>query len=161
GYAIAVVVAAVVAVFILRPFDLEGFIFVLAVAVTVWLAGIGPGVFALVLSVLVLHFVFVAPEDTGAALPTYAYFTGFPVLTIIITALSETRHRSERSLHQARAELEQRVVAHSDELERSRLSIRRQAALLDLAHDAIIVRDAEDRVVFWNRGAEQTYGWTE
>jgi PAS domain S-box-containing protein len=35
-----------------------------------------------------------------------------------------------------------------------------QAALLNLAHDAILVRDLEDKVVFWNRGAEETCGWT-
>jgi PAS domain S-box-containing protein len=32
--------------------------------------------------------------------------------------------------------------------------------LLHLAHDAILVRDLEDRVVFWNRGAQHTYGWS-
>jgi PAS domain S-box-containing protein len=37
---------------------------------------------------------------------------------------------------------------------------RQELALLDLAQDAIIVRDAEDRVVFWNAAAEQAYGWT-
>jgi two-component system cell cycle sensor histidine kinase/response regulator CckA len=39
-------------------------------------------------------------------------------------------------------------------------ALRKQAALLDLAHDAIIVRDMDSRVMFWSRGAEDTYGWT-
>ena len=38
--------------------------------------------------------------------------------------------------------------------------IRKQAELLSLAHDAIMVRDPESRVIFWNQGAENTYGWT-
>ena len=39
--------------------------------------------------------------------------------------------------------------------------LRQQAEMLNLAHDAIIVRDFETgKVVFWNTGAERLYGWT-
>jgi PAS domain S-box-containing protein len=35
-----------------------------------------------------------------------------------------------------------------------------QAALLDKARDAILVRDLHHRVTYWNKGAERLYGWT-
>jgi len=38
--------------------------------------------------------------------------------------------------------------------------IREQANLLDQAAEAIVVRDFEDRIVYWNRGAERVFGWT-
>jgi PAS domain S-box-containing protein len=38
--------------------------------------------------------------------------------------------------------------------------LREQAALLDKAQDAIIVRDLAHRITYWNRSAERLYGWT-
>lgn len=38
--------------------------------------------------------------------------------------------------------------------------LREQAAMLDLAQDAIIVRDMQHRVLYWNRSAEGLYQWT-
>ena len=35
-----------------------------------------------------------------------------------------------------------------------------QAALLDSAHEAIAIKDLDDRIVYWNKGAERTYGWS-
>lgn len=35
-----------------------------------------------------------------------------------------------------------------------------QAALLDKAQDAILVRDLDHRITFWNKSAERLYGWT-
>lgn len=35
-----------------------------------------------------------------------------------------------------------------------------QAGLLDLSFNAVIVQDAKERVIYWNQGAEQLYGWT-
>jgi PAS domain S-box-containing protein len=35
-----------------------------------------------------------------------------------------------------------------------------QASLIEHAYDAIILRDPASRIISWNRGAEQLYGWT-
>ncbi|WP_051334671.1 PAS domain S-box protein [Bradyrhizobium sp. Ai1a-2] len=37
--------------------------------------------------------------------------------------------------------------------------LREQAGLLDLTHDTIFVRDMKDVITYWNRGAEELYGW--
>lgn len=56
----------------------------------------------------------------------------------------------------------QYVAIRSDITERKRAEelIREQAALLDQAQDAIIVRDLDQKILFWNKGAEHIYGWT-
>ena len=42
----------------------------------------------------------------------------------------------------------------------AQVRIEEQARLLDLAQDAIFVKDLEHRVVYWNAGAERVYGWS-
>ena len=42
----------------------------------------------------------------------------------------------------------------------AQLQVREQASLLDRARDAIIVRNLDRTIRFWNKGAERMYGWT-
>jgi len=43
---------------------------------------------------------------------------------------------------------------------RSEQKIQEQANLLELAHDAIFVRSLDEKIQYWNKGAEHLYGWT-
>lgn len=46
----------------------------------------------------------------------------------------------------------------SDRLQ-AEAKIREQAALLDITTDAILVRDLDHCILFWNKGAQRLYGW--
>ena len=52
------------------------------------------------------------------------------------------------------------VVVDITERRRSEEKIQEQANLLELAHDAIFVRSLDDKIRYWNKGAEQLYDWT-
>jgi len=39
-------------------------------------------------------------------------------------------------------------------------ALREQADLLDLTHDTVFVRDRDDVIKYWNRAAEDLYGWS-
>ena len=38
-------------------------------------------------------------------------------------------------------------------------ALRERANLVDLTHDTVFVRDMSDVITYWNRGAEEQYGW--
>ena len=52
------------------------------------------------------------------------------------------------------------LVRDITERRRAEEQILEQAALLEKATDAIIVRDMSDRIVYWNRAAERIFGWS-
>jgi PAS domain S-box-containing protein len=52
------------------------------------------------------------------------------------------------------------VVTDISDQKRAEQELRERAALLDLAHDAVIFRGLDGRILFWNRGAKDLYGWS-
>src|ERR1700730_18392279 len=52
------------------------------------------------------------------------------------------------------------VVLDVTERIRAEEKIQEQANLLGLAHDAIFVRSLDERIQYWNKGAERLYDWT-
>ncbi len=85
----------------------------------------------------------------------------------------ETQFRHSRKVASARDELAlisenlEQVVAERtaalrgemEERHRAEERIAEQAALLDLAHDAIVVTGTDHEVLYWNKSAETLYGW--
>jgi PAS domain S-box-containing protein len=62
-----------------------------------------------------------------------------------------TKRLTEQNEH-LQQEISERKIAEQ--------RIREQAALLDITTDAILVRDLNKQIRFWNKGAERLYGWT-
>jgi len=69
-------------------------------------------------------------------------------------------HRKTRELESLNLELEQRVEQRTRQLQESESLLRERADLLELASEAILVRDLSGVVKYWNAGAEALYGWS-
>jgi PAS domain S-box-containing protein len=59
---------------------------------------------------------------------------------------------------QMTAPLLERSIRYAIERKQTEQKIREQAALLDIATDAIFVRDLDNKILFWNKAAERLYG---
>lgn len=81
----------------------------------------------------------------------------------MVDRLESTRREMEnlnRSLETRVKERTRELLLEIAERKQAEEKIREQAALLNISQDAIVVRDLEDTVVFWNSGAESLYGWS-
>jgi PAS domain S-box-containing protein len=114
-YGIAVLSVAIATgldFFLLRHVEIRLTPFLFAVAATVWYAGTGPGVLAIVLAVVSLNY-FILP-------PFYSVYLTFGTLCALAVGwISAVRRRAEQELRQAREELEAKMVERTANLQRS------------------------------------------
>ena len=148
SFAIALGLALLAQGFAFRNVEVPLFLF--AVAVTAWFAGSGPAALAVLLSIVFFDYFFTEPRYTfyvsASELPYFIVFISFALL---VAWFSAVRRRAERGLLLARDQLQLEVEERTQ-----------QASLLDLTHDSIFVRDMDNLIVYWNRGAQELYGFT-
>src|ERR1700676_4762259 len=154
GFAVLSVSVALGASLLLEGFQFRhvaGPLFLFAIVIAVGYAGTVKAMLAVVLSGLADPYFFIEPiyslYITRDDLPHVAIFILFASL---LTGFATVRRRVERDLVQARDDLQIEVAERTQ-----------QASLLNLTHDPIFVRDMSDVITYWNRGAQELYGWTD
>jgi PAS domain S-box-containing protein len=177
GYGLSVVSVALAtgATFLLQGYAFRTPLFFPAILLSTWFGGTGPGLFAVLLSALSINFYFLEPRfQFSFGAHDIPHLASFLFSALVVSSWSNMRGRAERDLRRARNELETRVRQRTDDLSRSnehlRLEVaereraesvlREQASLLNLTHDTVFVRDMNDVITYWNRGAEERYGWS-
>lgn len=100
--------------------------------------------------------------STGSRSSTIKAAWGCVVLTLLGFVLSHDNAYSSGAI--ARCAVSLLAVATTSILalrnQAATTTLQEQVELLNLAHDAIVVHDMDDRITFWNHGAEALYGWT-
>ncbi|MEH2285383.1 MAG: ATP-binding protein [Nostoc sp.] len=70
---------------------------------------------------------------------------------IELTSIKHEYKQVQEALHQSESTL--------DRCKQVEQQIREQAALLDIVSDAIVVQDLSNKILLWNKNAEEFYGW--
>ena len=161
GLAVLTVAVALIVTSSLEQYTDITPLFYAAIVVSAWFGGMGPGLLAVVLAALSIDYFLVPPLYTLRLGPKpISFLVVFGVLAVLTSWMSTKRRRAEEGLRQARDELDIRVQERTKELRQANEVLRERAKLLDLTHDTVIVRDMKDVITFWNRGAEERYGWS-
>src|SRR5262249_46902627 len=150
-------------------------LFYIAIIISGWFGGMGPGLLSVVLSTLAIGYYFAPGHQTPISNPdSRPFFVLFLLSALIACWISVQRRRGGESLKGAGDELEARVDERTADLRRASEGLRAEIAerkrgeevlreradLLDLTHDTVFVRDTDNVITFWNRAAQALYGWT-
>ena len=132
--------------------------FFFIVLFSLW-AGFVPALCVSILAILCFDYFFTPPIfsfDLRATEPLdVVALIAFSGTALVISRLMSRVKQRTAALEQSNEQLRAEIV----ERKRAGKALRDQASLLDLTHDTIFVRDMNDVITYWNRGAEDLYGW--
>src|ERR1700731_1766490 len=176
GLSVLLVALSTSLTLLLRDYTFRTPLFLPVIMLSTWFGGTGPGLLAVLLSTLSINFFILEPRFAFSfSLRDAIHLAVFLFSALLISSWSAARSRVEHALKQARDELEGKVKERTADLSRSneqlRLEnverertegvLREKASLLNLTHDPVFVRDMNDVITYWNRGAQELYGWSE
>jgi PAS domain S-box-containing protein len=140
GTAVLLVGAAFVATLLVRGFFPYPFLFLFfaAVMASAWLGGTGAGLFAVLLSTLVVGYFFVPPYDSFAVNTTdVSFFAAFILCSLVASWVSASKRKTEEALREARDEMGIRVSERTTELQSSNAELRQRERQLRLLTEVI------------------------
>src|SRR5271157_5909933 len=150
GLAVLSVAVALGAALLLQHFhfrDAAVPLLLFAGAISSWYGGPGPAVLSVLLSLMGFAYFFAPPIHSLRVAPSeLPYFIIFASFTSLVTWFATIRRRVDEDLRRTRDKL--------------KVEVEERSSLLDLTYDAIFVRDMNAIITYWNRGAEEFYGFT-
>jgi PAS domain S-box-containing protein len=140
GTALLLVAIALAATLLVQQFFPYPFLFLFfaAVMASAWFSGTGAGLFAVVISTIVVGYCFVPPFYSFAINATDStYFAAFIICSFVASWVSSSKKKSEEALKDARDQLELRVALRTGELQKSIAELRESERQLRLLTEVI------------------------
>ncbi len=117
-------------------------LFFAAVIASAWNGGAGPGLFAVVISILSVDYFFIPPLDSFVInAPAETYCAAFIVSALLASWVSAITKRGESALREARNQLEIRVDERTAELKTSNAELRDREHQLQVSYDELRERE--------------------
>jgi PAS domain S-box-containing protein len=142
----------------------------LAVIFTAWYCGVGPSIVAVFIGAAGVWYWFLPPYHSfglKSASDTFDMLV-FLLFAAIVIGVGEAARRlmfkhdqAEEQLRKAHEGLEYRVKERTTVLEQKTAELSEKAALLEMTNDAILVKNSDRIISYWNHGAEMLYGWSK
>src|SRR4051812_10860283 len=157
-YSIAVLSVAIAtgAALLLTRFSATLTPFLFAVGATVWYAGVGPGILAVVLSVLSLDFFFVSQSYSFSFRHAdLVYLAICTVFALVVGWIAAARRRAEAELRDARDALDAKVLERTTELRESEGKLEEAQRIARVGYWE---RDIRTGLVNWSEQSNRIFG---